>query len=156
MIMFIENHPCTAFHFILYEFRFEKITEFGFTISIGEDRLTIESLSSNEICSVIKVYVWWMVRFSVHRGVPSKLGFQSMLATSHRLPEQVRASECQCWGERCVQKKGALRKRAYTIPKELYLRLMSAQVVANLPLASTSTDEATKSSKPCLSIPASG
>ena len=75
--MLIENHPCAAFHFILYEFRFEKITEFGFTISVSEYRLTIESLGSNEICSVIKVYMWWMVRFSFHRSVPNKFGLPS-------------------------------------------------------------------------------
>ena len=45
--------------------------------------------------------------------------------------------------------KGALKKRAKQYVKTVYLRLMSAQVVVNLPAASTEATEAISSRKLC-------
>ena len=67
--MFIEDDPCAAFYFILYEFRFEKITELGFVIGVSEHWLTIESPGSYEVCSVAQIYVRWMVKFSFHYSI---------------------------------------------------------------------------------------
>lgn len=92
MIVFIENHPCAAFHFILYEFRFEEITELSFTIRVSEHGLTIESFGSNEIWSVVEISVRRMIRLSLHwsfvlyRCIPNKFGHPGALATWVNFP----------------------------------------------------------------------